>query len=712
MNKQEILAFIEKKYPTTVKHLTVAFKADMADDFVGIMKILNQLEEEYLIARDEDDNYLPFKKSNYRIGTFKLNPKGFGFVDMVEGSYFVGKDYTKKAMNGDEVLILIDGDEAEVIKVLNHKKRKLVLEVCRYHDKFQLVSLDQTINQKITAINLKDFKLAIGSYLDCKIVEYFPELSVRIVEIIGHKNDPGLDIQAILLSHNIISEFPDEVMQEVNNMDFGISDEELNGRTDHVCLPTVTIDGDDAKDLDDAISIEKLDDGYLLYVHIADVSHYVREGSLLDQEAYKRGTSVYVVNKVVPMLPHSLSNNICSLNPKSLRLTLTCKMKIDINGEVVDYDIYPSYIQTIARLTYNNVNKMLEGNKKVISDFEHLMPMVQDMSKCAGLIRKNRVSKGVIDFNRVESKVIVGDNGKVKEIVLRETKEAEAIIEDFMISANVTVAKQMKYLELPALYRVHDEPREKKIKDFGMLATNLGFGFSSGKHGITPLMLQAALKKSEGTDAFPVLSTALLRSMSKAIYSPTCTGHFGLALEEYLHFTSPIRRYPDLIVHRNLRKYLFNQNYQTEEIRNDESKMEEMAQQTSFLERNAAEAEFEVSDMKKAEYMNRYIGHPVSGVITSVNKFGFYVELPNTVEGLVHISSLRGYYDYEKDNFCLVNKKTSKVYKLGQKVNCVVKYVNKDQRIIEFEVVEESKKKDGKNNRRKPTGKSRVFSKR
>lgn len=711
MNKQEIQVFIESKYPQSISKITDYFKASSAEDFKNLMIMLNQLEDEYLIARNEKDEYLSFEKSMYRIGDIKINQKGFGFVDLENQSYFVPINSLYGAMNNDEVLIKINYDSAEVIKVLKHKTTNIVLEVDMFRGRYELLSLDRKINGQISVTNLKDFKLVVGYYVECHILKYYPNIEVEIKGIIGHKNDPGTDIQAVLLAHNISSVFPKNVLEEADALDVEVDESDLVDRTNHLNLLTFTIDGEDAKDLDDAVSIERLDDGYLLYVHIADVSHYVVENSAVDKEAKNRGTSVYVADKVVPMLPQVLSNGICSLNPKELRLTLTCKMHVDNSGYITDYHIYPSYIRTICRMSYSDVNAILDGKQKIIDKYLHLVDTLKDMDACAKLLRHKREVNGSLDFARAEAKLIFDAKGRVKDVVLREQDAAEQLIEDFMVSANVCVATQMKNLDIPALYRVHPQPKEKKILEFKALATSLGYSIPKGKKGINSLSLQKVLDEAKGKPVHQVLNMALLRSMAKAVYDANCTGHFGLGLEEYLHFTSPIRRYPDLIVHRNLRKYLFNQNYDVKEMEQDNLLMEELGRETSQLERNASDAEYEVLDMKKAEYMLKYVGQLVTGIISSVTKFGFYVELPNTVEGLVHISTLSGYYDYIPERYCLVNTSNGKKYSLGQEVSCLVKRVSKDERLIEFEIVEK-RKEYGKNNRRQSSSKSRVFPRR
>jgi len=715
MEERKLIIYIESNYPISISKLADAFKATSKDKYISLVKTLNMLEESYLVARNDKDNYLPFDKSDYKIGKIKIASSGYGFVDYPEESYYIAKDVLFGAMDGDEVLIKIDkyGD-GKVVKVIEHLRKSLILEVDIYHGKRQLYSINHHINIPIFVSNEKEFSLVTGHYVEADIISYYPKLQVKIKKLIGHKNDPGLDITAILLDYQLKTEFPDEVIKEANDISDSISQKDLEGRTNHLDLLTITMDGQDAKDLDDAVSIVKEKDKFWLYVHIADVSYYIKENSSLDKEAKLRSSSIYMIDRVVPMLPHVISNGICSLNPRQLRLTLTCKMLVNKNGEIDDYSVYPSYIQTVERMTYENVNSILQDDNKLLKEYEHLGNLIADMKQCAELIRKTREANGLLDFKKNEAKYIVDKQGFVSEIIARDRGEGEKIIEDFMIAANESVAKLMKWLEIPGIYRVHDSPPEKKISEFLTFARNMSISLPKGKNAITSKTLQNILNEKQGSDYEQIINTMILRSMSKAAYSDTCSGHFGLGLNEYLHFTSPIRRYADLVVHRNLRKYLFKQNYDTDSLINDELLVAETAKHISEQERKIMAAEYAVEDMKKAEYMLKYQNQQVTGIITSITKYGFYVELKNTVEGLVHISSLQGYYSYEPKSYRLINYQNKHSYKLGQKVKCIVKYVNKDQRIVEFEVItdKQRRKKNGKGSSSKSPSKSRILSSR
>lgn len=706
MNKEQILNSIEQNYPISIDLIKEYFLVGNQDDFMRLNNWLNELESEYLIALNSKQQYIPFGLSDYKIGNIVITSKGYGFVDQPDQSYYVGASKLFGAMNGDLVLLETTKGEGIVRKIIKHQQSYLALKVKLDKGKVVFESGDTAVKGLIKVNNAKLFSLVDGLIVKAKIIQYYPTIEVEIVALIGHKNDPGVDISAILANYEITSEFPKVVLEQANLIDTEVKAVDKVGRVNHLSLRSITIDGDDAKDLDDAVSIEKTKDGYLVYVHIADVSHYVRETSAIDIEAANRGTSVYVVDRVVPMLPHSLSNGICSLNPRVERLTITCKMLINNVGEIVDYDIYPSFIQTVERMTYYCVNEILENKKKTKERYAHVVKMLEQLNECASKIRRLREKNGALDFNRAEAKIIVDSKGVVKAIELREQKAAEQLIEDLMISANVCVARQMHSLDIPSLYRVHGEPKEGKLQEVKKLASNLGCKLPNGKKAINPLTLQKILRDVKDSDSQSVLIMALLKCMSKAVYSPNCTGHFGLALPEYLHFTSPIRRYPDLLVHRYLRKYLFAQNYDAKMMAEDNSQLINLAGQSSYLERRAVAAENEVMDMKKAEFMIKYVGQVFSGIISFVTKFGFYVELANTVEGLVHVRTIHGYYEYDVKQFCLINRQSHRTYKLGQRVNCIVKKVNKDQRLIEFEVVEEKGGRHGKSYYRKSKSKS------
>ena len=669
------------------------FQAAKNEKHTALMKLLNKLEEQYLIARNNKDQYLPFRESNYKIGVLAVTGGGYGFVDLPEGSFFISADNLFGALNGDEVLIkLNENDEGSVIKVLHHLRKTLVLVVEEYCGKNELFSINRHVNTIVEAINKKDFRLMAGHYVESEIVSYYPCLKVKIKRIIGHKNDPGNDITAILLDYQLSIEFTTAVMEEASKIAETVSLDDLRKRTDHSKLLSITIDGEDAKDMDDAVSLEKVKDKYKLYVHIADVAHYIKEGSELDKEAYHRSSSIYMVDRVVPMLPHSLSNGICSLNPNQLRLTITCLMTIGKSGVVEDYSVHPSFIKTTERMTYFNVNKILEDDDADLKKhYHHLGNLLENMKECSVLLRNRREQAGALDFEQDEARFIVDKKGGIADIGIRERGLGERIIEDFMIAANESVAKLMKHRNIPSVYRIHDDPPVERVKEFLQFIRNMNIGYRLGKEAVTAATLREILEHSKTTDLHQIVSSMLLRTMSKAVYSEKCKGHYGLALKEYLHFTAPIRRYADLTVHRNLRKYLFDQNYDKQGLLIDNLKAAEIADYVSIQERKIMAAEYEVEDMKKAEFMLKYQNQPVSGIITSMTKQGFYVQLKNTVEGFVRVANLYGYYEYDQYKHSWRDRTSNQKFILGQKVDCLVKYVDKEQRLIEFEVLHSAK---------------------
>lgn len=691
----EILDIVESnKYKGyTVEKFKEYFNVETSKDFTQLMKALNMLENEYVIIRDDKDRYFTLKALNYIVGTLSIHEKGFGFVENEEVSVYANRSETIKALDQDEVLAKVihnkDGSvECEIVRIVRHRKNTIV-GVIKKRDKRTWFLPDTPMgDRKFKIMNLKDFKLVNDTKVQLYIEKYGRTLECSILQILGYKYDPGMDILSILLEHDIDVEFSKEVMYEVNKIEEEITEKDKQGRLDLTNQMIITIDGDDSKDLDDAISVERIENGYRLGVHIADVSYYVRENSAIDKEAYNRGTSVYVVDRVVPMLPQVLSNGICSLNPKVERLTLSCIMDIDEDANILEYKIVPSFIKTFERMTYKNVNKILAKDFKMCQKYEPLLPMIEVMEELSLRIRKKRKEAGNIDFDTKESKIEVDKKGKVKKISIRERGEAERIIEDFMIFTNECVASHVKYMELPSMYRVHETPDVKKMRDFANVAASLGFKFKVDVNKVYPKQLQQMLLDAKDSPSYDVLSTYMLRSMKKARYDVNCLGHFGLALNEYTHFTSPIRRYPDLVVHRMLRKYFFNTVEDVTQFDKDTNWIEDAALHSSNRERNAVDAERDVEDMKKCEYMEDYIGAKFNGIISSVTKFGLFVELENTVEGLVHITNMEDdYYHYDEHSKALIGEHSAKVYKMGQPVRVQVIDASKYRRQIDFKII-------------------------
>ncbi len=507
----------------------------------------------------------------------------------------------------------------------------------------------------------------------------------KVIRILGHKDDPGVDILSIAARYNINDVFSDEVLAELDNIPDEVAKKDLKGRRDLTGEVIFTIDGDDTKDIDDAVSIKKLENGnYLLGVHIADVSHYVKEGTALGDEAYLRGTSSYLANTVIPMLPHKLSNGICSLNPNVIRLAISCIMEFDSNGKIVDSDIFESYIKSRKQMTYKCVNKILVDNV-VPEGYEEFEEDLRLMNELSHIIRKRKIEKGYLDFDVPEAKIITDENGKAIDIQKRIQSEGENLIEDFMISANETVASTISYMDLPFIYRVHGTPDQDKIKNFLHFVSVLGYKVNANVKSITPKTIQNILSQLKDKKEYNILSAMLLRSMQKAVYDNVNIGHFGLASKFYTHFTSPIRRYPDLTVHRLLRTYLFNHSIDNQTVNYFSTELPVIAKHSSEKEQAATQCERDVDDMKMAEYMEGHIGESFKGVISTVTNYGIYVELDNLVEGMIKIDALDDdYYFYDESSFSLIGRRSKKKYMLGDKINITVDSVIKDKGLINF----------------------------
>ena len=506
-----------------------------------------------------------------------------------------------------------------------------------------------------------------------------------IKEILGHVNDPGTDILSIVRAYGLPEEFPDSVMKQVESVPDSISGKDMQGRLDLRELQTVTIDGEDAKDLDDAITISKKDGAYTLGVHIADVTNYVTEHSPLDEEALKRGTSVYLVDRVIPMLPHKLSNGICSLNQGEDRLALSCIMEIDGDGTVTGHRIAETVINVDRRMTYTAVNAIItDHDEATMKEYEAFIPMFEQMKELADILREKRKKRGSIDFDFPETKVILDERGKPLEIKPYDRNSATKIIEDFMLMANETVAEDYFWQEIPFLYRTHDNPDPEKMKSLATLINNFGYSIRFHNGEVYPKEVQKLLANAEDTPEEALISRLALRSMKQAKYTVGNTGHFGLAAKYYTHFTSPIRRYPDLQIHRIIKENL-RSGLSEKRVSHYDKLLMQVAVQSSSLERRADEAERETIKLKKCEYMSRYIGQEFEGVISGVTNWGLYVELPNTVEGLIHVNDLQDdYYHFDEEHYELVGEMTRKTFKLGQPIRVIVSGTDKLLRTIDF----------------------------
>ena len=682
MEKTKLLDLLTTQdKPYTVEEWMNKLNLQSTQEIEDFMRVVRECESEYEITYTKKNKLVLVDQSEFVRGILSINPKGFGFVDHPKGSLYIANHQFNGAMHEDEVLVKpkVYADlsaEGVIIRVIKHNTKQLV----GTWKKNRIQIDDVRVYQKIELIDSDMSHCVYGSQLLLDIVSYGDPLKVKLNKVLGHVNDPGMDILTLLHNHQVPMTFSDELMKEVDALPTKVILDPSEKRVDYRDRQVITIDGEDAKDFDDAISIKKLEDGYQLDVHIADVSYYVREHTELDKEARKRGTSVYVIDRVVPMLPHAISNGLCSLVEGEDRLTLTCSMKINQIGEIEAYDIHPSIIRSYKRMTYTNVNRMIKKDKSALNRFEDLVPMVEDMRTCAKIIRQRRRNDGSIDFVSFESKFTLNAKGEITKIEGRTQGEAEMIIEDFMICANQAVAAHLRWLEIPALYRVHEAPDKKRFAEFSRIA--LFWGVKVKHEHLTPKVIQKLISRFEGKDEFLIVNDLLLRSMSKAKYDKECSGHFGLALEDYCHFTSPIRRYPDLIVHRMLRKHVFTQHHN--ELVKDELLVEQLGFECSNSEQRAVESERDVEAMKKAEYMTNHIGERFDGIISSVNKFGFFVRLPNTVEGLVHVSNLPGYFEFDADRYTLVKRGSNVKYKLGQKVRVKLKSADKIKQTIDF----------------------------
>ncbi len=701
INIDEQILEILKKYPKglSFKELESALNIQTSSDFALLSKTMDNLEKDYVVVREKGNAYMLAENAGLIIGMIRINSKGVGYIDLEDGrSIMIEPEFIGEALDKDIVVVGI-----------NKKYYKYTVKAVRKHaithatatftlfgnGALKCILDDEKLRVHPCKITFpKDFKAVSGLRVMLDIKEYGKLLKLEYRETIGHKDDPGVDILTVLMDHDIIADFSEEVLAEASAIT-EVSEKEKKGRTDLTKETIITIDGDSSKDFDDAVGVTKTDYGWLLKVSIADVSHYVKEDSPLDKEALRRGTSTYVTDRVVPMLPHVLSNGICSLNPNVVRLTLTCEMEVRRDGYVQDYRIYPSFIESHARMTYRNVNKMLDGDASTIAQYEFLNEMIHDLRDCADSIRRQRHEKGAIDFETQEAEIIVNEVGYPVDIRVRERGHAERIIEDCMIAANVSVADFMNKNQIPALYRIHAEPEIKKLRSFEETSLYLGCRFNLKKANVTPKEIQSYLEKYIDHENYPIISSILLRCMQKAKYDSKCLGHFGLAEEEYLHFTSPIRRYPDLIVHRMLWKYAFNHEASNKEL--DENKMSDYAEQTSLRERESIDAEREVEDMKKAEYMSSRIGQKYEAIISSVTSFGFFAQLPNTVEGLVTIASLSDdYYVYDVRTNSLYGSSRHKKYGIGDKVKIMVLSACKETGKIDFGLIEPKKPKSSR----------------
>lgn len=670
-----------------------------------LREVLEALEAEGKITIDTAGRY-KVSDGLTKTGTFSGTQRGFGFV-IVEGEnedIFIPESATKGALHGDTVMVAIKKDrtgkrlEGEIVRILE-RNSSIVVGTFEKSKNFGFVVADNLKFGKDIFIPKEHTKGAVnGHKVVVKLTKYGdkdknPE--GKVIEILGHINDPGVDIRSVILGYNLPVEFPEDVMAQIERIPEEVTDREIGGRKDIRKLPTVTIDGEDAKDLDDAITLSKKDGIYHLGVHIADVTNYVTENSPLDKEALNRGTSVYLVDRVIPMLPHKLSNGICSLNAGTDRLSLSCFMDIDEKGNVIGHEIAETVINVDKRMTYTSVKKIIEDkDEEERKAYEDFVPMFELMEELAGILREKRRKRGSIDFDFPESKIKLDKDGHPIEINPYERNKATKIIEDFMLIANETVAEDFFWQEAPFVYRSHENPDSEKIKQLGIFINNFGYSIKVGQDEIHPKELQKLLQKIDNTPEEALISRLTLRSMKRARYTSSSDGHFGLATKYYCHFTSPIRRYPDLQIHRIIKESLRGG---LNEKRHDhfERIVDEVARQSSITERRADDAERDVEKLKKVEYMSDHIGEIFTGVISGITNWGLYVELPNTVEGLVRVADMHDdYYIYDEEHYTMIGEHSRRCYKLGEKVTVEVVGTDKLQRTIDFAFAEEEEDKE------------------
>ena len=697
---------MEEKIIELLKTENRGFDITEIEDFLGIkdaseltevLKCLHNLEEKATVYQSKAKKYMLLVNSHLKTGKFMGNKKGFGFVSIQgEEDTFIAKNNVNGAIDGDTVILEIFKKgmkpEGRILSIVNRENKLFVGEYYYKDKKGHIIFDDNKISIEVIIEPTKSMNAMDGHKVLIKLGKKLKANTYEgeVVKIIGHKNDPGVDILSIIAKYDFSDQFPEEVMKELDNIPNEIDEKDIKNRTDLRDMELFTIDGDDAKDLDDAVSLKMLENGnYELGVHIADVSFYVRENTEIDKEAYNRGTSVYLVDRVLPMLPHKLSNGICSLNGGVDRFAISCIMEINDKGNVVNYNIFPSVIRSKLRMTYKKVNDILDKNvvDELYFPFEKTL---RNMKKLSDILRENKRRRGYIDFEIPEVKILVDEKGKPIELSKREQGTGEKLIEDFMIAANETVATYINNMELPFIYRIHGEPSEEKINNFLNFVQILGYKPIGKVKKSSPQSIQGLLNQLKGAPEYPIFSELLLRSMQKAVYSENNIGHFGLGSTCYTHFTSPIRRYPDTTVHRLLRTYIFDGHIDNYTIDAMNTKMPVIAEHSSEKEVDAVECEREVDDMKMAEYMEEHIGEVYTGRISGVMNFGLFVELDNLVEGLIRIEDLDDdFYIYDEENYRLIGRKHKKQYRMGDKIKIIVKDASKETKTIDFLIFKE-----------------------
>ena len=717
-----------------VEQIDRMLKRDRLGNFSDIVKALSFLEQEKKLITDGNGHYQLAQENTIVDGIFKSNSKGFGFVrveDEETDDIFVAKDYTAYAVDGDQVRVKITaggnpwngkGPEGQVQEIIERNLTSLVGEfhpmtdeqVKTSHFIGYVVSTNKKLANYRVYIGENGLKPQKGDMVKVSISNYPDQdnpdsMTGVIIQVIGNKSLPGVDIMAIVSAHDVKTEWNEDALEQSNNIPDHVTPEDMANREDIRDQPTVTIDGDDSKDFDDAVVLWQLPNGnYHLGVHIADVAHYVKENTPLDKEAYTRGNSTYLVDRVIPMLPFRLSNGICSLNEGVDRLVLSCEMELTPEGDRVSYDIHPSVMRSHGRLTYNNVNKVLDpdNNDELEEKYVELAPMLKEMAELHNALYKKRHQRGAIDFEEPEAKIIVDDQGKPTDIVLHDRGTAEKMIESFMLLANETVAEAFYKKHVPFLYRVHETPDGERIKSFFEFCSAFGLNIAADPNHVKPLDLQKVVSKTTGTPEEAVVQMMMLRSLKQAHYSEEPLGHFGIAAKFYTHFTSPIRRYSDLMVHRMIHAYA--EEGTDKEVRDHFTNcLPDVAEQTSTQERVSIDTERETNDLKMTEYMADQVGQHFDAVVSSVTSFGMFIQLPNTVEGLIHISNLTDdFYSFNEKNMTLTGRGTHKQYHVGMPIKVTLTNANVEQHQLDFEIYDPNAPKKahhdrGNNNRRR-----------
>ena len=699
--KEKIFEFMKDKDYTPMKAKEIAMIFGVPkNEYNDFLNILKELEDEYKIRKNRKNRYSIVDEKYYE-GYYRKNQKGFGFVKVDEEEVYISKENSLNALNEDKVLIQIikektkdQSSEGKIVKILKHEK-DTVVGIFQKSQNFGFVIPDDKKFGTDIYISKKNFGKARNNHKVLVKITKYPKDGKKaegeISEVLGNVNEAGVDMLSLIKEHKLPAKFPEQVVEEAKRCGNKIDEKDIPNRLDLRDKVIFTIDGEDAKDLDDAVRVEKLENGnYKLDVHIADVSHYVKEDSLLDREALIRGTSIYMLGRVIPMLPRELSNGICSLNAGEDRFTLSCSMEIDNKGKVISAEVYKGIINVTERMNYTDVQKIIdESDEEVLKKYSKYIQEFKNMEELAHILKSRRLENGYLNLDIPESKIDLDIDGYVTNVSKYETTFAHEIIEQFMLTANETIAEKFFWLDAPFIYRVHEKPDIEKVQELNRFLWNFGLNIKANKENIYPKEFSKVLEEIKGKDEEKVISTLILRTLKVARYEAENQGHFGIASKYYCHFTSPIRRYPDLFIHRIISKYI-EDNYVVDDefIEKYKKEAEDRANQSSEREKIATLVEREAEDIKKAEYMESKIGEEYEGIISSITPFGMFVELPNTVEGLIRFENLGSeYFIYDEEKKRLIGEHSNTVYKIGDKVNIRVISANKLLRQVDFELV-------------------------